>query len=364
MSDSIFAGCDLHEQTLVIRIALGQGLSQRKIYSNNRAGQERLIADLKKQGRREGAAGIVFGYEASGQGFLLYDRMQAAGIECHVLAPTKMEASVKQKRNKNDDRDAERILKRLRAYKLAGEQLPSVWVPDLETRDDREVVRCREDLANKLSTVKVQLRCLLQRNGVEKPSKVGKPWTQSHRQWMEALTQDTLYGFGMRTVLGNLLRQVLHLESEITQLDKAVEQVSQKPHRKAIIDALDKEIGVGRLTATAYVAEMGDFSRFRRGRQVGAYWGLSPSSNESGEIHDRKGHITRQGSPRIRKLLCQATWYRVKNLAPECAVYQRLVGRNPRKKKIAVVACMRRLSVRLWHIGLQAQLAIEQKEAR
>ncbi len=31
-------------------------------------------------------------------------------------------------------------------------------------------------------------------------------------------------------------------------------------------------------------------------RQLGAYLGLTPSSNESGEANDRKGHITRQGS--------------------------------------------------------------------
>jgi len=35
------------------------------------------------------------------------------------------------------------------------------------------------------------------------------------------------------------------------------------------------------------------------------------------------------------------------------------VARNPKKKKIALVACMRRLAVRLWHIGFQAQLKME-----
>jgi len=44
------------------------------------------------------------------------------------------------------------------------------------------------------------------------------------------------------------------------------------------------------------------------------------------------------------------------------AIYPHLVIRNPKKKKIAVVACMRRLAVRLWHIGRQAQLAM--KEAK
>ena len=360
MVDFIFVGCDLHEETLVNRIAIGQERSVRKTVGSSRAGREKLIAHLKEESKKHGGARIVFGYEASGQGFQLHDQMVEAGIECYVLAPTKMESSVKQKRNKNDDRDAERILKHLRAHKLAGEELPSVWVPDPQTRDDREIVRARQDLGDKMTSVKAQVRSLLQRHGVEKPTLVGKPWTKSHRQWLDQLSQDSHQGVGVRTALGSLLRQVHQLELEIQQLDEAVAQLSRKPHRQAIVDALDREAGIGRLTATAYAVEIGDFTRFGRGRQVGAYWGMTPSSDESGEVHDRKGHITRQGSPRIRKLLCQATWYRVQKDSQVREVYQRLVSRNPKKKKIAVVACMRRLSVRLWHVGRQAQLAMKE----
>lgn len=362
MTNFIFVGCDLHEETLVNRMAIGQEPSERKTVGNSRAGRERLIASLKRESDRHGGARIVFGYEASGQGFGLHDQMVEAGIECYVLAPTKMESSVKQKRNKNDDRDAERILKRLRAHKLAGEELPSVWVPDSQTRDDRETVRARQDLSDKMSSVKVQVRSLLLRHGIEKPNAVGKPGTKSYRQWLEQLSQDSEQGIGVRTALGSLLRQVRHLEQEIQQLDEAVDQLSRKPHRQAVVDALDREAGIGRLTATAYAVEVADFTRFRRGRQVGAYWGMTPSSDESGEVNDRKGHITRQGSPRIRKLLCQATWYRVQKEPQVRADYQRLVIRNPKKKKIALVACMRRLAVRLWHIGREAQLAM--KEAK
>jgi transposase len=48
-------------------------------------------------------------YEASGNGFILCDELKKAGMESHVIAPNKIERSSKQKRNKNDDRDAERL---------------------------------------------------------------------------------------------------------------------------------------------------------------------------------------------------------------------------------------------------------------
>ena len=45
----------------------------------------------------------------------------------------------------------------------------------------------------------------------------------------------------------------------------------------------------------------------------------------------------------MRKVLCQATWYRVRMEEGEKVVYERIVKKNPKHKKIAVVACMRRL---------------------
>ena len=35
--------------------------------------------------------------------------------------------------------------------------------------------------------------------------------------------------------------------------------------------------------------------------------------------------------------------------------YDRIVAKNPKKKKIAVVASMRRLAVRMWHRGREFQ---------
>ena len=41
----------------------------------------------------------------------------------------------------------------------------------------------------------------------------------------------------------------------------------------------------------------------------------------------------------------------------ERKAYDTLVARNPKHKKIAVVARMRVLAIRLWHDGLEAQQA-------
>jgi transposase len=351
----IFVGCDSHDKTLVTKIALNREAAEKKTFSATGAGRKRMIQDLKERSQANGGARVVVAYEASGNGFILSDELKAAGFDCHVLAPSKIERSTKQKRTKNDDRDAERLLEILRGHYLAGNRMPSVWVPDQETRDDREPVRMRQDVSQKATAVKTQVQMLLKRNGMEKPEGIGKGWTKGYRDWLKAITEAGANREGMRTALDSLLRQLKFLEDEIQQLDKAMQRLADSPRWKPVTDALMKETGVGLKVALKYATDIGDFARFRRGRQVGAYFGLVPSSQESGETKDRKGHITREGSPSSRQILCQATWARVRHDEKEREVYRHLVARNPKKKKIALVACMRRLSVRLWHVGLQAQ---------
>lgn len=360
MKNYIFVGCDSHEKTLVNKIAHNDGPIEGTRCGANRAGRQKLIQYLKERSGRAGGAAVVVAYEASGHGFIFCDELKEAGFICHVLAPTKIERSSKQKRNKNDDRDAERLLDILRGHYLAGTKLPAVWVADLQTRDDREPVRARQDLSDKQTTVKTQIQMLLKRHGLEKPEGIGTTWSKRYQGWLKAISQDgPAMQLGMRQTLKSLLRQMQFLEQEVQQMDQVMRELADTPRRKPIVDELMKEKGVGLMTSLKYATDISDFKRFRRGRQVGAFFGLAPSSDESGENNDRKGHITREGSPSARKLLCQATWSRVQHDEQERAIYRRLVSRNPKKKKIALVACMRRLAVRLWHIGLQAQLRME-----
>ena len=133
----IFVGIDLEDKNSVARIALDQEKSQQQAFINNRQGRARLLEQVKRQAEQAGGAKIVMAYEASSCGFVLRDEAEAMKIQCWVLAPTRMEKSVDQRKHKNDDRDADDVLEKLRGHVLAGNRLPTVWVPDRQTRDDR-----------------------------------------------------------------------------------------------------------------------------------------------------------------------------------------------------------------------------------
>lgn len=334
---------------------MGQDDPTGRSFWGKKRGREVLIEYLCVEARRLKCDRIVVAYEASSVGYVVRDELREAGIECYVLAPTKIRTSREERKKKTDDRDALRLHEALKNHVLAGSSLPAVWVPDEETRDAREVVRCRADWGQKITAVKCEIQALLKRHGLEKPEEYESNWTQAHRVWIKSwLKGKTPLGEGTRQVLESLFRQLEFLEEEAQVLDQAVSQKAELPKYAKAVAALDELAGVRVLTGMIFLTELGDLERFRNRREVGSYMGLAPSSFESGEVTDRKGHITRFGSSRLRRALCQSVWARIKEGGADWAFYEGVVRRNPKKKMIGVVACMRKLGVKMWHVALAA----------
>jgi transposase len=348
----LLSGMDVHDKTLVTQTSIGSGDPELRTWKNTAAGRKKMIRYFESKGTNR----IVCAYEASSVGFGLYDLLRTGGIECHVLAPTKIKRSQKDRKNKTDAKDALRILQVLRNHVFAGDDLPVVWVPDLELRDDRELVRTRLDVGKKVASLKTKIVSLLKRSGVKKEASVGTSWTLSYKNWLLDLACDRREGLapGARAVLFSRLRDLKFLEGEEARLEHEIAVLAEEDRYRAASRALTELPGVGTLTAMVFLTEMGDLGRFANRRKVGSFLGLCPSSFESGDEDDRKGHITREGSSRIRKVLNQSTWARIRLVESVKESYEGLVFRNPKKKKIAVVALMRRLAIQMWQVAKNA----------
>jgi len=355
MEKFIMVGCDLHDKTMLLKMAVARESAVKRSWGNNASGRSAMVADLKRRAAAVGASRIIFAYEASGLGFTLHDELTAAGIECHVLAPTLMERSVKHEHRKTDERDAEAILASLRGWLLAGNPLPEVWIPDRRTRDDREITRSRLDVADKIAAVKAQVRCLLKRNNVGPAP--GRAWTAEYGTWLNHQEKSGL-ARGATVHLGTLLRQLEHLGSERDWLNDEVLRLSQTDRYARQVGAVVRQLkGVGVLTAMVFLTEIGDVRRFTSRQAVGSFLGLTPNSYETGESDDRKGHISRHGPARIRKVLCQAVWSRLQSDVSARQKYDRVAAKNPKHRKKAVVALMRDLGILMWHKATAALAA-------
>ena len=113
-------------------------------------------------------------YEAGPTGFDLARAFDGAGIDCAVVAPSKLERPPGD-RVKTDQRDAQRLARLLHV----GEITP-IRVPTIEEEQARDPFRAREDTRADLMRVRHWLSKLLLRNGILYWE--GNAWTGAHEQ--------------------------------------------------------------------------------------------------------------------------------------------------------------------------------------
>jgi len=109
--------------------------------------------------------------------------------------------------------------------------------------------------------------------------------------------------------------------------------------------------GVGPVVAYAFVAHVGDGSRFSKGAQVSNYIGFVPRLDYSGTIQ-RQGHITKHGNSYLRGLLVQAAWTMTlcKKDSSLKERYICLTAFGGKSKKKTIVSIARRLSELMYSI--------------
>jgi transposase len=113
---------------------------------------------------------------------------------------------------------------------------------------------------------------------------------------------------------------------------------------------LEQIPGVGPITALYFVLKIENPRRFARVRDVGAFVGLCPRRDQSGE-NDPQLRISKRGDAYLRRLLVSAAHYILGPFAPASALRQYgltlAAEGTARARKRAVVAVARKLAVLL-----------------
>jgi transposase len=340
MSMVTYVGLDVHLNSIAAVWGRLQEKPRNLIVPNTPEGREALLKAI-------GTKNVWAVYEASSCGFELFDELTRRGWKMSIVAPTHIARSVQARKRKTDLRDARRLWELILAHGELGTDLPVVWIPPMKIREDREVVRRRLKLAENLSRVKSGIQSLLRMHKVARPEELKTLWSQKHIAWLRGLIGNSTLGRSVGPVLASLVREMDFLAGELEALHTQVEALAQEDPYRESIRRMTELSGVGSLTAMTFLLELGDMNRFNNRRQVASYLGLVPASYESGEADNRKGHITRLGPARIRKVLNQAAWILVRYEPQWRAWYKAVAERRGALK--AIVGVARRLGIELWH---------------
>jgi transposase len=325
----IIIGCEYHpgfQQIAFVDTDTGE-LQERRLQHREEA--EKFNRDLAAQGMR-----VRVGMEASGQARWFERLMGELQFELWIGDAAEIRTK-RVRKQKTDRQDAELLLKL-----LVEDRFPRIWVPGWENRDLRQLLWHRHRMVQMRTRVMNQLHVVALNEGVRRKKAL---WRPAGRAQLDSLVLAP-WASRRRQDLLELLDQ---LTPKIQQLTRALEQEVEK---RPVARRLMTHRGVGPLTALAFELLIGTPERFRCGKQIACYLGLVPSEESSGERR-RLGHITKQGSSRLRFLLVEAAQVTVRSDPEWRRRYFHLALR--RGRKIAKVAMARRLAVRLYWMWRQ-----------
>ena len=193
--------------------------------------------------------------------------------------------------NKTDAADARAIWTAL--------QQPGMRTVAAKTEDQQAMLSLHRmrTLLVKFRTMQVnQLRGLLYEFGMT--FRTGRAAGLNEIRARMAELEDTLPG-AMICSLQDQLKRIDGFEDDIDKLEK---QIGTWQKQEAACRAISEVPGIGRLTATALVATMGDAKTFKSGREFASFLGLVPRQRGTGG-RIRLGSISKRGDPYLRTLL-------------------------------------------------------------
>lgn len=215
-----------------------------------------------------------------------------------------------------------------------------VHCKSVSAQEVRAVLGARKAIQQGMIALEMSMRGLLRNFGL----KVGAISRGRYEQRIRELADGNPM---LETATAPMLRARASLRQELAGLERLVRQMAQDD---PVCRRLMSMPGVGAVVALTYRSAVDDPSRFTSSKNVGAWVGMTPSRNQSGE-RDVSGGITKAGDVNLRRALCQAatvmmhrgrsTWLRT---------WAAQVARR-RGGKRAMVALARRISVilhRMW----------------
>lgn len=258
------------------------------------------------------------------------------GLEVIVANPRKLRA-IYQNERKSDELDARMLAKMARVD-------PSLLYPveHVSERCQRDLlqIKLRDNLVRQRVDVISAVRFTLKSLGVHLPS----PNTNYFAKRARGLLGER--DAGLLAMVEPSLRVIDTMTRQIKELDRRIlEMCEQSYPESARLMAIR---GVGPITALAFMLTVGDVHRFARPRDVGAYFGLVPRRDQSGDT-DKALPVSKCGNAYMRRLLVGAAQYIIGPFGGECDLRSRglkMVERGGRgAKKKAVVATARKLAV-------------------
>jgi transposase len=331
----VFVGLDYHQASVQVCVMNREGrvLANRKC-PNDRRAIEGVVAPL---GTAVHAALEV----SNGAADLADELVHEAGWTVDLAHPGYV-SRIKQSPDKSDYSDAQLLADLERVG-----YLPRVWHAPQMIRELRRLVRYRQQLVAQRRHLKMRMRALLRDHRVTCGE--ANAWTKAWLAWAAEVELPEV----SRWVMDQHLEELIQLSRRIEAAEARLEELTGEDR---LVQRLRALAGVGLVTAATIRAEIGRFDRFRNGKQLARFCGLSPRNASSGARQADAG-IIKAGNEELRRVLTQAAHRLIRHELR----WQQVAGRLKQQgKRVPVIVAavanrwVRSLYHQLHELGLAA----------
>lgn len=294
---------------------------------------ERGHARLRKQLKRKDVLAFFarlepcrVGMEACGSAHYWARKLTELGHTVCLMAPQFVKPYVKT--NKSDRNDAEAICEA-----VARPNMRFVPVKTIEQQAVLGLHRARQGFVKARTAQANQIRGLLAEYGIVIPQGIGH--IAKHLPSILGDDENGLPGL-MRELVQRLGEHLRELDRQAGELELEIRRWHRGNEQSRRIEQI---AGIGPLTASAYVATLGDARAFENARQVPAWLGLVPRHTGSGG-KTRSGHISKRGDVYLRTLLIHGARAVIRHVERQPEAAEAWLGKllARRNKNIAAVA--------------------------
>ena len=266
--------------------------------------------------------------------YWLHDLLKAHNFDVVISNPLKTKAIASAK-IKNDKVDSHMLAQLLRA-----DLISTVHVSSLETRKLKELLRHRSRLVRDATRMKNRIHMLLMKNNLRSP--FSDLFGVKGLGYLQEIDLPAYHRHQVETYI--LLYE--KLQEQIKPLTKRVRTLAKQNHTAQLLMTIP---GIGPITAMFIVAEVEDISRFRSYRNLASYAGLVPSLDASAG-KEKRGRITKQGSPYLRTALVEPAQAaaRMKNCRLRVFFRRRIVKAGYQKATVATAHKILQYAFYVW----------------
>lgn len=284
-------------------------------------------------------------YEAGFCGTGVHEELCRLGIHNIIVHAADIPFTDKQNKSKTDIRDSRAI-----AFHLERGNLHGIYIMSRDKQELRSLFRFRQAKVRDLARTTNRIKSFLLYFGVKLGEAFeGREYISS--KVLEWLTHLTLNSEAGRITLKRYMDDLIYHRSQLLKITQALRKEVQTKYSKPY-QCLLSIPGIGPITASALLAEIGDFNRFDNPAEYCSFIGLIPWEDSSGESTYTRG-IQPRCNKHLRPLIVEASWIAIRKEPRLLNYYRKHAVKN---SKHAIIKVARRLALTARAIVQKLQL--------